>query len=107
MRVRDAGGELGRESVVIRVGEIERDRALVAIHGEEVRRSAVGCGRRAPGPGFVAGGGFDLDHVGTEVAEGHGRQRPGEHAGEVGDEDALERRGGGHDPETIFPLPTI
>ena len=39
----------------------------------------------------VAGDRFDLDHVGTEVAEDHRSERPGEVLTEVDDDHAFER----------------
>ena len=52
---------------------------------------SAACGGRQVA-GLVARRRLDLDHVGAEVAERHRRQRPGEHPGEVGDEDTVERR---------------
>ena len=43
-------------------------------------------------PGVVAAAGpFDLDHFGAEVGEQLRAPRPGEHAAEVEDPDALQR----------------
>ncbi len=91
-----APGELAGELGVVVVLEVERDRALVAVDGEEVGRGPVLRLRWAPGPRLVPGGSLDLDHVRPEVPERHRRQRAGEHAREVGDEDSLEGRGRGH-----------
>ena len=75
--------------------EVESDGLLVAVGGEEVRRLPVA--RLAdegwsPAAGVVAvSGGLDLDHPGAEVAEHHRGVRPGQGAGEVDDEHAVER----------------
>ena len=77
--------------------EVERDRLLVAVGAEEVRRLArVGLAdeRRPPAAGVVAAAGrLHLDHPGTEVAEHLGGVRPGEGPGEVDDEQVCERSG--------------
>ena len=58
----------GQRAVAL-VGEVERDRALVAVGGVVVGGAAGGIAGRAPGAGVVAGGGLDLDDVGAEVAQ--------------------------------------
>ena len=91
-------GQPARQLAVALVAEVERDRALVAVQAEVVRRLAV-APRRTPGARVVAAvGPLDLDHVGAEVAEQHGGERPGEHAREVRDEESVERR---HRPGTL------
>ena len=76
-----------RDRQIVRVGEVEHDRALVAVDGQVVGAD-IAAGRRHPVPGVVAGRALDLDHVGAEVGQQHRAVRPGEHAGEVGDHDA-------------------
>ena len=89
--------ELAGQRAVDGVGQVERDRALVAVQAEVVGALAVVPGR-APGARVVAAvRPLDLDHVGAEVAEQHRRQRAGEHAREVGDENPVQRwHGGAH-----------
>ena len=94
-----ARGQPARQLEVARVAEVERERALVAVEPEVVGRLAL-APRRAPRARVVAAvGALDLDHVGAEVAEQHRRERPGEHAREVGHEDAVERS---HRPGTLM-----
>ena len=67
-------------------------RALVAVEAQVVRALALAPGR-PPGARVVAAvRALDLHDVGAEVAEQHRGERPGEHAREVGDEDAVQRR---------------
>ena len=57
-----------------------------------------------------ASGPLDLDHVGAEVAERHRGERAREHAREVGDEEPVERAGGGgHRPRSLVcgPMRTL
>ena len=84
-------GQRARQLAVAGVGEVEHDRALVAIEPEEVRADPV-APRRPPGAGVVARARpLDLDHVGAEVAEQHRRVRAREDAREVGDDQAFQR----------------
>src|ERR687889_231167 len=93
-----------RPRAVAVVGEVEGDRALVAVQPEVVRRLAF-APRRTPGARVVAAvGPLHLDHVRSEVAEQHRRQRPGQDAGEVGDQESVERR---HPPGTLTPMRTL
>jgi hypothetical protein len=86
--------QLAREREIGRVLEVEDDRALVAVEAQVVGRALLDE-RRPPGARVVAAvGPLDLDDVGPEVAQRHRAQRPGEHAREVGDEDAVKGRGG-------------
>ena len=73
--------------------EVERDRLLVAVGRQEVRRLArLAHERRPPAAGVVAvAGRLDLDHPGAEVAEHLGRVRSGQGAGQVDDDGACER----------------
>jgi len=101
-----AGAQLPREREIPRVLEVQDERALVAVEAEEVARALLGE-RRAPGPRVVARARpLDLDDVRAEVAEGHRAQRPGEHAREVSDEQAVQGAGGhGRQPnaDTVRP----
>jgi hypothetical protein len=86
----------------LRLGDIEGQRTLVAIGGEEIGALAgflaVGAGqeRWAPAAGVVAGAGpLDLDHIGAEVAQQLGAAGSRQHAGEIEDPQAVERAGHG------------
>src|SRR5262249_16191854 len=92
------------ELQVAGVLEVEHERALVAVRGVEVRGTARRIDRRLPGPGVVAAGRLDLDHVRAEVAERHADERPREDAGEVGDEQPVEC-GHAKVTKTRLPLP--
>ena len=76
--------------------EVDTDRALVPVDGEEVgggarARGSVTDPRRSPAPRRVAVGRLDLDHVRAEVGEQHRAVRPGEDRRAVGDPDPGER----------------
>jgi hypothetical protein len=88
-----ATGQLAGGREVVGVLEVQRDRPLVAIDAEVVRGDAL-AHRRLPRPGVVTGRPLDLDHLGAQVGQQHGRVRPGEDAGEVGDEQAGQRARG-------------
>ena len=62
--------------------QVDRDRALVAVD-REVDRTHAAVPRHAVGTYQVALQAFDLDHVGTVVAEDLGGQRAQHHRGEV------------------------
>ena len=85
-----AGREALGQREVAGVLEVERDRALVAVQPEVVRRALVVPGRSPLARVVAAVGALDLHDVGAEVAERHRAQRAGEHAGEVRDEDAVQ-----------------
>ena len=73
--------------------EIERDRPLVAVPGEEVRafRAADPFGEEGHGAEHVAGAGaLDLDDVGAHVAEQLRGERPLQQMAEIEDGDAFE-----------------
>ncbi len=76
--------------------QVEPDRALVAIDGQEVGGRPRPIGRvtdprRTPRPGRVAVGRLDLDHVGAEVGQEHRRVRTGEDRRRVDDAQATQR----------------
>ncbi len=75
--------------------EVERDRALVPVDAQVVRRLVgVAVGRGRPATGLVAAvRALDLDHVGAEVAELHPAERTGEHARGVEHGQPVERSG--------------
>ena len=80
-------GQLAGYRVVALVGQVQGDRPLVAVDPEEVRADVAAQGWH-PLPGVVAGRALDLDNVGAEVGQHHRRVRPGQHPGEVGDQEA-------------------
>ncbi len=71
--------------------EVERDRLLVAVRGQEVRglaRTLLPDERRAPATRVVAPlGHLHLDDARAQVAQHHGGVRPGQRPGEVDDDD--------------------
>ena len=73
-------------------GEVEPDRALVAVDADEVGGVAV-VERRAPFAHFVAGRRLDLDDVGTVIGKQLGAVGPAEDAGQV--DHAQSRHGAG------------
>jgi hypothetical protein len=84
-----------RQAQVVGLLEVEGHRALVAVEGQVVGGALVDE-RRTPGARVVAAvGPLDLDHLGAQIAERHGAQRPGQDAREVGHEDPVQR-GSGH-----------
>src|SRR5215211_5496132 len=76
--------------------EVDPDRTLVAVDGEEIRRLAEfppASEGRAPVAGVVPPlGVLDLQDVGAQVAEHHRRVRSGQNPREVEDPDAFERQ---------------
>ena len=77
--------QLLRDRLALGLRDIQRDRALVAVHADEIgallRARHVGRGEAA---GVVAGAGaLDLDHVGAEIGQHLRAGRPGQHARQV------------------------
>src|SRR6266446_1909374 len=72
------------------VPQVERDALLVAVEREEGDRHAV-RGRVAVAALVAAARRLDLDHLGTQVGEDRGAERPRQEAGQVEDADAGER----------------
>jgi hypothetical protein len=64
-----SGEQLQQHLAALGPGEIERDRALVAVDAGEVGRDALPVERRAPGARLVALRRLDLDHVGAMVGQ--------------------------------------
>ena len=81
------------ERGVVRVLEVEGDRALVAVDAQVVGRDAV-ADRRLPGAGVVAARALDLDHLGAEVGQQHRGVGAGQDPGEVGDQQPGQRSRG-------------
>jgi len=71
--------------------QIERERLLVTVDRQEVRRLAVGQERRPHDPHRVAAVGvLDLDDLGAQVGEQHRAVRAGQHPGKVQHANAFE-----------------
>src|SRR5262249_7762863 len=73
--------------------QVEHDPALVAVGGMELSALAVHIVHLPP---RVPAGRLDLDHVGPELGEGHGREGPGEMMAQVDDPEPRERPLGAH-----------
>ena len=73
-------------------GEVEADRALVAVDADEIGGVLVVEGR-APVAHLVAGGRLDLDHVGAVVGEDLRAIGAAEHAREIDHAQACHRAG--------------
>jgi hypothetical protein len=87
-------GELGGAGDALGIAQVAHHRALAAVDAREVGALPDGVDGGPPLSGAVALGALDLDDVGAEVGEDHGRVRPGEHAGEVCDADPGEGSAG-------------
>ena len=88
------GGQGAEDLLALRGREVQRDRLLVA--AEHLPPEADAVALRAVGARRVAARVLDLDHVGAEVAQHRGGERPGEEGGDVEDLESLEsacRRG--------------
>ena len=83
-------GQLPGQGEVAFVLQVEHHRALVPVDRQVVGRPTAIIGRRDEGPGVVPFGRLDLDHVCTEVSQGHRGERPGQNPAEVGYEDSVE-----------------
>ncbi len=86
----DVGQEAAHERAALGVPQVERDALLVAVEREEGDRHA-GRGRVAVAALVAAARRLDLDHLGTQVGEDRGAERPRQEAGQVEDADADER----------------
>src|SRR5262249_54433024 len=85
-----AGDEFPRDGQAVVRFQVQRQRFLAAVAGEEVRADSA-HERRAQVPRLIAAPRlFDLDGARAVVGEELGAERAGENAGEVGDDDALE-----------------
>ena len=77
-----AARELARRGQVTGILEIQRDRPLIAVDAEVIRRDPV-PDRRLPGTGIVTARTLHLDNLGPQVRQQHGRVRPGQDPGEI------------------------
>jgi hypothetical protein len=85
--------EVEEHVAAVRLLEVERHALLAPVDGEEVRAlAAVGAeeGRPHAAHRVAPGRLLDLDHLRAQVGEQHRAVRPGEHAREVEDADAVE-----------------
>jgi hypothetical protein len=93
-----AGEVPGRKALDQHVGGVDELEETIAIRRRvEVEHDAalapVGHDRPDVRPLRVAPGGLDLHHVGTVVAEHHGRERSRESGGQIDDPETFERAG--------------
>ena len=91
---------------VLRVLQVERDPALVGVHGQIRGRHAV-PERRAPAARVVALGALHLDDVGAHAGEDAGGERAGEGAAQLDDADAFERQGHLRPPGRGEAMPAV
>jgi hypothetical protein len=100
-----AAREIQEQCLALWVLEVERDAALPAVHGEEVRRLPVRRAGRRPLAAVVSTVRMlDLDHLGPVVAEDLGRERSRDDAREVDDPQLLERAGHASSSRVALPL---
>jgi len=102
-----ATGQFPDQVLALGTGDVDADRALVAVRAQVVGRLggvlavAILQVGRPPPSGVIAprmaafGWAFDLDDVGAEVGQGLRAPGPGQHAGEIQDAHALQGHRGG------------
>jgi len=103
------GGQPSQGGHPVLALEVEGDRLLVAVAGQEVRRDRVFLGpdeRGSPAAGVIAtAGALDLDDARTHVAQHHGGVRAGQGSRQVDDDDVVQRTDGfchpGHSQSTV------
>src|SRR5204863_7159492 len=95
-------GELARDRLSLRHGDIQRHRFLAAVGRAEVRRVARGAAVAVLDPTWTEGArsvavhrALKLDDLGAEVGEVLARPRTGEHARKVENADMRKRTGHG------------
>ncbi len=89
------GQQLVHDRLAIGLGEVERDALLAPVVGHEEVAFAVGAtGARTGALARVVAaiGILDLDHLGAHVREHLGAHGTRDHAGEIDDANAVERR---------------
>src|SRR5262249_54834866 len=85
------GDEPVENGLALRRLQVQREALLAAVHRHEVR--GLAARERWPAARVVALAGLlDLEDLGAHVAQRHRAEWPREHAGEVDDADAGERR---------------
>lgn len=85
-----AGDERFQHVRTVRLAQVECEGAFVAVHGEK-NRTHPRMQRHAIGAHHVAVGTFDLDDVGTVIAEDLGRERAQHNGGEIENPHAAKR----------------
>ncbi len=85
----DALPQTQEEITTLRLAHVQGDGALAAV-GVLERERGLTLGRGAVAVVVARPGPLHLDHVGPEVREHRGGERPRDHAGEVQDADAFE-----------------
>jgi hypothetical protein len=84
-----------QHSLSLRMFEIDRERALVAVELEKARRKiGIFAGTEEAERIHAAFARFDFDHVGAELGQDRRAVRSGKHVIEADDAHAVERRGG-------------
>ncbi len=78
--------------LTLRLADVERDRALVAVDADEIA-GVTFVERRAPVAHLVTLRRLDLDHVGAMIGQDHRAVRTAEDAGQVDDLQAGQRAG--------------
>ena len=89
------GEQLVHDRLAVRFGEVQRDTLLAPVVGHEEVTLAIGpAGARAGALARVvsAVGILDLDDFGSHVRKHLGAHGPRDHAGEINDTNAVERR---------------
>jgi hypothetical protein len=85
-------GQPAHQGLPIGVLQVDRDRALVAVGGQEVGRLPGHEGRAVAARVVAAVGLLHLEDARPEVREEHGGEGAGHDAGEVEDGDVVERK---------------
>ena len=78
----------------LRLLQVDDEALLVAVDAEEIVALAGDEGREMPGL-VAAAGRLDLQHLGAEIAEALGAERPGQHPRQIDDPEPVERPGPG------------
>jgi hypothetical protein len=88
--------QLPRDRLALRLRDVERDRALVAVDPDEIGAllGARHGGRRETARVVAAARLFDLDHVGAKVGQHLRAGRPGQNARQIEDFQPLQRPAG-------------
>src|SRR5262249_3316671 len=84
--------QLQRDRLALGLRDVQRDRALVSVHANEIRAllRAWHVRWRKAARVIACTGPLDLDHVGTEIGQHLRTGRPGENAREVEHAQALQ-----------------
>src|SRR6266851_2712061 len=86
--------ELPDDLAALRRSRVQGHAALVAVHREEHRAAALGSSaNRDEGAVLAAADPLDADHLGTEIAQQRGAERPRDIAAEIEDANPVEHTG--------------